>query len=75
LKKRPGLVGEDVDVFPGLFHRAHDAQRRAVSRRGQRARVAVRHNMQGVAEQLGPEFSELPVRGDILMINFDRFGL
>ena len=51
LQERPGLVGNHRDALAGLDRRADHAQRRAVSGRGQRARVAMRQHARTVGEQ------------------------
>src|SRR5690606_16049426 len=65
LEKRTGLVGKDGDTLAGVDGAADDAERRAVTGRGQRARVAVREDPRAVGHDLGAVRADGAAAGDV----------
>ncbi len=73
LKVGPGLAGDDGNALADLAGAANDAERRAVSRGRQRARVAVREYRALVRQQPGAVTAELTVGGDVFVVDRLRF--
>ena len=74
LQERPRLVGDHGDALACIAGRAHDAQRRAVTGRRERAGVAVGHDARPVAHQRGAVAADGMVHLEILAMDRDRFG-
>jgi hypothetical protein len=72
MQKRPRLGGDDVDLLAGVVRGTHHAERGAVARGRQRARVAVGEHGGARLEQGSAEFAECAVAGDVLVIDRDR---
>ncbi len=73
LQKRASLIGIHVNLFPLLDRRANHPERRSISRRGQRPRVAVREHSARTRHQRRAMASHGLVRRDVFRVHALRF--
>src|SRR5579872_2337425 len=73
LEKRPRLIGEDVDLLAGADGSANYAQSRAISRRSERARVAMRQHGLAIGYQRLAIAADGLADGDVFQPNLFGF--
>ncbi len=72
LEKRPGFVGEDVNVFAGLDGGANDSEGGAVTCGGQGSGVAVGEDSAGLGQERGAVCSHGAIGGDVFGVDGER---